>query len=677
MEPINIIPNEFICPITLTIMSDPVICDDGYSYERNAIQSITNNISPMTRQPINKNNLIPNRALKDSIDRFLLNDTLIIDVNTNQIDQLIIPDYEKKIVETRSPYNDKLYKITYGKPNNWSDTRVKTTLVAVLDTSGSMGESCSLSNDGEQDGFSRLNLVQHSMNTVIGMLQPGDELVLIQFNSSSQYLFNQTINIHNKQVAKSIIDSLTPCGGTYVWNGLKLAYDAIINAQNENIHIMLLTDGQSTDDPFSELKKYLNRNTNEKIKKIKLTTFGFSYDINSKSLFNIAEYTNAGFNFIPDASMVGTVFCNYLANILCPDLFVPHVEQIDRSDELITFCDMDLELQYELIRYNCYEMLKNVCQESSDGRYLTNDIKNCVTAFEQFLQRVYVHNKSELIENMLKDFISDDDSQEQITKAISRQDWFKKWGHHYLLSLSCAHLTKQCHNYKDQGVQLYGNPKFQQLQEDVYDLFVKIPPPKPHGRAQIVRTSMSTYVDSSGGCFGPNCKIKLNNGSMKPLNMLTGDEILDGGHKIKYIVITKIPSGKMSMCQINDLIISDYHPMYHLESNSWIFPNQLANPTILNMDCMYNIVLESEHWVNIENYRCITLGHGLKEFNTNNHILQHEYFGTNKVIDNIEKYGSFCQTNNKIVILNNNNVYRDVKTNLVVSMAQNDLLWVN
>ena len=131
----------------------------------------------------------------------------------------------------------------------------------------------------------------------------------------------------------------------------------------------------------------------------------------------------------------------------------------------------------------------------------------------------------------------------------------------------------------------------------------------------------------------------------------------------------------MSMCQINDLIISDYHPMYHLESNSWIFPNQLANPTILNMDCMYNIVLESGHWVNIENYRCITLGHGLKEFNTNNHILQHEYFGTNKVIDNIETYGTF--NTNKIIILNDNIVCRDIKTGLVTSMLQSNLILVN
>jgi hypothetical protein len=63
--------DEFLCPITLEIMNDPVICEDGYTYERSVIMSIQNSISPITGQPIDKSRLIPNRALKSVIDRFL------------------------------------------------------------------------------------------------------------------------------------------------------------------------------------------------------------------------------------------------------------------------------------------------------------------------------------------------------------------------------------------------------------------------------------------------------------------------------------------------------------------------------------------------------------------------------------------------------------------------------
>ena len=64
------IPREFICPITFEIMEDPIICCDGYTYEKSVILNLPNSISPLTRQPIDKNNLIPNRNLKDAIERY-------------------------------------------------------------------------------------------------------------------------------------------------------------------------------------------------------------------------------------------------------------------------------------------------------------------------------------------------------------------------------------------------------------------------------------------------------------------------------------------------------------------------------------------------------------------------------------------------------------------------------
>ncbi len=66
-------PDEFLCPITLTLMSDPVIGSDGYTYERAAITQWlrTNPHSPMTRQPLAVSSLKPNYALKSAIERFI------------------------------------------------------------------------------------------------------------------------------------------------------------------------------------------------------------------------------------------------------------------------------------------------------------------------------------------------------------------------------------------------------------------------------------------------------------------------------------------------------------------------------------------------------------------------------------------------------------------------------
>jgi len=67
----NIIyPHQFICPITLEIMIDPVICQDGFTYEKSAILSLKKKISPMTRSPIDTNNIIENIAIKQLIEEF-------------------------------------------------------------------------------------------------------------------------------------------------------------------------------------------------------------------------------------------------------------------------------------------------------------------------------------------------------------------------------------------------------------------------------------------------------------------------------------------------------------------------------------------------------------------------------------------------------------------------------
>ena len=64
------IPEEFMCPVSMEIMDDPVICEDGYTYERISIVNLRNSLSPLTREPINKQNLIPNRNLANTIERF-------------------------------------------------------------------------------------------------------------------------------------------------------------------------------------------------------------------------------------------------------------------------------------------------------------------------------------------------------------------------------------------------------------------------------------------------------------------------------------------------------------------------------------------------------------------------------------------------------------------------------
>lgn len=62
--------DSFLCPITRDPMVDPVICCDGHTYERVAIEMWlrNNSRSPKTNQPLASRELIPNHALRSSIE---------------------------------------------------------------------------------------------------------------------------------------------------------------------------------------------------------------------------------------------------------------------------------------------------------------------------------------------------------------------------------------------------------------------------------------------------------------------------------------------------------------------------------------------------------------------------------------------------------------------------------
>jgi hypothetical protein len=61
------------CPITMELFVDPVLADDGYTYERTAIVEWVKNhkeTSPMTRQPIKLKDLKSNRVVKQLADQY-------------------------------------------------------------------------------------------------------------------------------------------------------------------------------------------------------------------------------------------------------------------------------------------------------------------------------------------------------------------------------------------------------------------------------------------------------------------------------------------------------------------------------------------------------------------------------------------------------------------------------
>ena len=66
------IPPDYECPISMELMTDPVICSDGFSYERSAIEIWlkAHDRSPKTNETLPNKTLIPNKTLKAAIVTF-------------------------------------------------------------------------------------------------------------------------------------------------------------------------------------------------------------------------------------------------------------------------------------------------------------------------------------------------------------------------------------------------------------------------------------------------------------------------------------------------------------------------------------------------------------------------------------------------------------------------------
>ena len=67
------VPESFLCPISMEVMRNPVICSDGHTYEKAVVEDwlTRSDRSPMTNEKLANMTLIPNHALRATIEGFL------------------------------------------------------------------------------------------------------------------------------------------------------------------------------------------------------------------------------------------------------------------------------------------------------------------------------------------------------------------------------------------------------------------------------------------------------------------------------------------------------------------------------------------------------------------------------------------------------------------------------
>src|SRR5262249_16335932 len=114
----------------------------------------------------------------------------------------------------------------------------------VVDRSSSMTET--------GPGGNKLALAKEAAARAVQALKPADKVAVVTFDSEATMLVPLTSVAQGEKIVAAI-QSIQPGGGTSIYSGAKMAYDALKADTTPIKHIILLTDGVSSDPDYRPL----------------------------------------------------------------------------------------------------------------------------------------------------------------------------------------------------------------------------------------------------------------------------------------------------------------------------------------------------------------------------------------------------------------------------------------
>mmetsp|Transcript_99 Transcript_99/g.254 ORF Transcript_99/g.254 Transcript_99/m.254 type:complete len:658 (+) Transcript_99:98-2071(+) len=630
-----------------------------------------------------------------------------------------------------------LLQVVPPNPEANAGGRKPSDIVCVIDVSGSMGTEATIQSSGgttESHGLSLLDIAKHGVKTVVKTLGPADRLSVIWFSHQSEVCLGLTyMTQEGQKQAEEAVDGLQAGGGTNIWNGLDKALETLRNTKKGNLgHIMLLTDGQSSDRESVMPRLQAYKQQYEKLPGT-ISTFGFGYNIDSELLCRISSEGSATFAFIPDAGFVGTIFVNTMSNLLVTMGTEAYLTiSPEEGCELVSVegnysyakTGTDCRVNLGTVQFGQPRDIVAIIKKGSAGLFLTGKLQYQNGDGEQVetdcaesepgekeapkddakvgvarLRSAFVTNLSEAVEvakprteGALKEAmmkITDlseraaafasgafvtalkQDIDGQCTEAVSRSDYYWRWGCHYLPSIMFAHKVQQRNNFKDPSVQLYGGAAFEALQEEADDIFNTMPAPTPSRTrpsyggsapaAPAAPTNMAAYNDRYGVCIDASSFAQLANGEMCPVGRLRkGDRVAgpDGAvAQVQCLVQTACASGRAWLAALpGGARVTPYHPVH--VGDKWCFPVEVADVSEVPCQAVCSFVVEGAPAVLLQGgVAAVALGHGLAEG-----AAEHPYFGTDAVLNDLANAPGFEAG---LVEVQPGQVLRDEETGLV------------
>lgn len=760
-DPSSSEPQSLVCPLSHETMTDPVVTPSGHTYERTAIERWLEHSpsSPVTRAPLEREQLVTNRALRDVIEARAAGGSggesagAAPELPPGEDLQLGL-----KLTSFRRDTNfpqrfSGVVSVTVPEGTR----RVPVHVVMVIDVSGSMSAEVDMMGEGgerEKSGLSVLDICKHSAKTVLHMLGAGDMFSLVTFSSSA------CVRVERLQMgfpgargsAVAALEALHVGGGTNLWGGLAKG----LELGNEDIFgvsssVMLLTDGLPTHEPprghLPMLERWIDRNGLN----CSVSTFGFGYSLQSALLSRIANLCDGQFYFIPDSLLVGTVFVHFISNLLT--MYARGKIDLEAADGVALDCDSipdgfdwsstsggatvdlgsiqlgqtrDIPVTVSLLEGVNIESVisstlppltatlryKNLTGAETETELDLQEYRasfanadavvalqnwhvarlRLVSCLGEVVDRVtrssgsYSSDRSQARFNECRSLVNDmvdsvrelspmgqegrallQDIEGQVLEAVSREDWFWRWGLHYFCSLRCSHLKQLCCNFKDSGLQLYGGSVFRGLRDIADDLFLNLPMPTPppasvwstgYGQAPGASPGVPTirsmpsqrqFHNRDDPCLDGSTGVKMANGK------IVQAKLLSRGMRVATLAFDKrgVPKHATSVVacilktfQTNDMtpmvflgeagaLLTPYHPIYNASTSgiSWTFPIECGTVHLVKTNAIFSVVLsDPRHAIVLDgDLAAATLGHEITGA-----VIGHPYLGSKLVLKDLE-----------------------------------------
>ncbi|RYO74953.1 hypothetical protein DL764_010635 [Monosporascus ibericus] len=612
----------------------------------------------------------------------------------------LVPDGPSLTIHPLATQDGAIIKVEPPRsPSNPSISHVPCDIVLVIDVSGSMSSDApapTLDSDGnpshEDFGLSILDLTKHAARTILETLDERDRMGIVTFSTDVQVV-QPLLPMDNvrKELARSNIESMKHDKSTNLWGGIIAGLKLFENNTDTGRvpAVMVLTDGMPN--YMCPRRGYVPKLREMSPLPATIHTFGFGYTIRSGLLKSIAETSGGNYAFIPDAGMVVEDNCRENIYGQSRDLYLQNVSeegQRTKFDSSVNDAPVSVNLTYSLMQAPSYVELATqdliIPSELPDAdiayhksrSMICNFLASCfdlkadceygtpkgadLKQFEAALQKLIAeipaqHFGDPRNQSLMQDLVGESPAG-QVSLALSRKEYFDRWGRHYFLSLWNAHAKQLCNSFKDPGPLMYSNdsPLFASCRDALDRTFDDLPPPKPTHVPQPqpnhipeppipAGISMRSYRSRTVPCFSASSSVLLSDGQEVPVCKLReGARVRTPLGSRRVVAILRTPVRRVLTCRVGELLVTPWHPILN-EDGRWVFPADVTARRVRYSGAIYSVLLQKDdnvaaHAVKVGGVWGVTLGHGL--VTGDDDVRAHPFFGDYaKVLKSLESLG--------------------------------------